>query len=102
MSSSVATTQAVTTTAVDWRRDAPPKALEVLDTWFGTGRRRHLITLRRCYRWFDNLPNFDPELSRRFRALLDSSDDPAAAWGESTAAMLASILLYDQLPRNIY
>lgn len=75
---------------------------DVLHFWFDrtpdeppTGKRRKV--------WFSKNPDFDREVTQRFRSLYDQAaagelDD----WQATPAGALALVLLLDQFPRNLF
>lgn len=73
-----------------------PEAL--LNFWFGE-LHHGLADQQHRTRWFNQCASFDAECRRRFGPLLDHSKPD---WDHSPSAILASIILYDQLPRNIF
>jgi uncharacterized protein (DUF924 family) len=73
--------------------------LELLDFWFGELTEGVADDEHRT-RWFVASSDFDQQCASRFGRLLN--DVNAIDWGDSPRARLASIILYDQLPRNIY
>jgi uncharacterized protein (DUF924 family) len=73
-----------------------PEAL--LGFWFGE-LAEGLADARHRARWFKPCATFDQECRARFGLLLT---ERAPAWGDSAPALLARIILYDQIPRNIF
>lgn len=76
---------------------------DILEFWFGTAELTGRPTADAQARWFGGGPAFDAVLRERYGALLDA---PAAvaAWADAQqpAGTLAAILVFDQLPRNIF
>lgn len=74
-----------------------PRAVEVLDFWFG-----HTEEARP--EWFRKDERFDAEIARLFGALVDEAvAGRLAAWGEASAeTALALVILLDQFPRNMH
>lgn len=67
---------------------------EVLSFWFGELRPKD---------WFKATPEVDLQCERRFRVLhLALALDVPPRWRETPADRLASIIVLDQIPRNIY
>lgn len=75
----------------------------VLDFWFGSDPTNLLEIERRYKRWFAVDPGFDNEIAQRFGASVVAlgADEETRAYQDAHDA-LASILLLDQFPRNIY
>lgn len=73
-----------------------PEAL--LGFWFGE-LTEGVADARHRARWFQPCTSFDEECRARFGRLLTEHEP---AWGDSASALLARIILYDQMPRNIF
>ncbi|HEU4704247.1 MAG TPA: DUF924 family protein, partial [Sphingomicrobium sp.] len=70
----------------DWRGD-------VLKFWFGLGAER----------WWTPDPELDSEIRRRFLKLwAEKRELPAASFLDQPLTALAGVILFDQLPRNIF
>lgn len=81
----------------------PPKAQELLDHWFGDGLSRGWPSESRQALWFGFQPEQDEDLRQRFGPLVDEAlDGGLGDWAESMPALLALVLLLDQLPRNLF
>jgi uncharacterized protein (DUF924 family) len=81
----------------------PPKAQELLDHWFGDGLSLGWPSESRQALWFGFNPEQDEELRQRFGSLVDEAIDGGLGdWAESQPALLALVLLLDQLPRNLF
>ena len=66
---------------------------DVIAFWRDAGRER----------WYAKDDAFDAEVAHRFRALWDAAvEDRLASWQATDDGMLASILVLDQFPRNIF
>lgn len=72
-----------------------PRAEQVIRFWFGSGGRDK--------RWFQKDDAFDREIRTRFFALHEKAlARDLAHWEQEPAACLASIVLLDQFPRNMF
>lgn len=81
----------------------PPKAQELLDHWFGDGLSLGWPSESRQALWFGFNPEQDEDLRRRFGPLVDEAIEGGLRdWAESMPALLALVLLLDQLPRNLF
>lgn len=80
-----------------------PRALEILQFWFGTLDDAGLASPQ-CERlWFRSDPAIDAEVRTRFaRDLAQAAGGERAHWEQSARGRLALIVLYDQFSRNIY
>ena len=79
----------------------PHRAEVVLDAWFGApsdpNRERHREI------WFKSTDEFDASLHRQFLGDLEAAADGALqSWVCSAEGALATVLLLDQVPRNIF
>lgn len=67
---------------------------DILDFWFGRLTRRQ---------WFERSDTIDDEISRRFRDVhLALARGEVEHWRETPEGRLASIVVLDQFPRNMY
>lgn len=81
----------------------PPKAQELLDHWFGDGLSRGWPSESRQALWFGFNPEQDEDLRQRFGPLVDEAiDGGLGEWADALPALLALVLLLDQLPRNLF
>ncbi|MEM7468170.1 MAG: DUF924 family protein, partial [Pseudomonadota bacterium] len=77
----------------------------VLECWFGIGP-ENLVTLEQRFdRWFN--PNYDPEFDQELCRKLEHYVIAARRgdfkdWALTARGCLALVLLFDQVPRNIY
>lgn len=85
-------------------RDAlDPRAVALLDAWFGDSLRDAAAVGKRMAWWFDTDDARDAELRARFGELVRAAADGAlAAWSATPRGRLALILALDQLPRNCF
>jgi len=68
-------------------------AAEVLDFWFKRDRKS----------WFEKNPVFDAEIRSRFLPLLELAlEGKLEEWKKEPASCLALVILFDQLPRNMF
>lgn len=74
---------------------------EVLTFWFGGAALDHRPDEAASARWFSGGDAFDVEVRERFGALLERPDE-VTSWASSPAGALAAIIVFDQLPRNIF
>jgi uncharacterized protein (DUF924 family) len=79
----------------------PPRALALIDFWFGPPgdpeRERHRPI------WFNGPPEFDDDLRRCFFADYEgAAAGRLVNWEEQPESALALVLLLDQVPRNIF
>ncbi len=75
----------------------PPEWFELFEFWFHPPTPTD--TVERVKRWFTADVKFDAEL-KRFEPWLDRAIP--ADWDEIAEGALAVVLLYDQIPRNLY
>lgn len=72
----------------------PAWAKDVLDLWFD-----HVGPSR----WFGGPPELDEEIRERFEPLWHAmKGEPASAFSGSARLALAGVILFDQLPRNMF
>lgn len=64
---------------------------ELLNFWFAPATKPF---------WFASTPAFDDQLRTKFGHLLDTSAD--LGWPDTAQGLLAQIILFDQLPRNLF
>jgi uncharacterized protein (DUF924 family) len=95
-------TETVNAETTDTHWEAQSEAL--VDFWLGLLDAEGLATPEQERRWFTKDPAFDEEVRQRFAALLDARAAAARTEpvGGSPRTQLASILLFDQLPRNMF
>ena len=82
-------------------RDLPPRAERLIERWFGPPGDPERETAREV--WFKSTPEFDAALREEF--LADHEDAVAgrlAGWEASAVGALALVILFDQIPRNIF
>lgn len=81
----------------------PPKAIGLLNHWFGDGLSRGWPSESKNALWFGFDPEQDEDLRQRFGDLVDQAlAGGLADWAESPQGLLALLLLLDQLPRNLF
>ncbi len=81
----------------------PPKALDVLDFWFGDGLQRDWPSQDRNELWFGGGPAQDDAIRQRFGPLVDEAlNGGLTDWEAEPHARLALIVLLDQLSRNVH
>lgn len=74
----------------------------VLDFWFGGQRNGHAGP-DHAERWWTKDPEFDAEIRRRFESLYDEvRRGEHEDWLRSARGRLASIIILDQFPRNMF
>jgi uncharacterized protein (DUF924 family) len=74
---------------------------EVLEFWFGDALETH--PLKNSLKWFIKDPEFDAEISAKFKdSLLQAQAGELDHWKKTPQGSLAFILLTDQFPRNIF
>ena len=67
---------------------------EVLDFWFKAAHKPN---------WFAKDPTFDQLITKTFEPLyLSMKDKKLDAWVKQPDILLALVILFDQLPRNMY
>lgn len=67
---------------------------ELLDFWFSDAARK---------RWFDSTPEFDAQLTQRFRGLWEAAArGDLSHWEESAEGALALVIVLDQFPLNMF
>ena len=74
---------------------------DLLRFWFGSTDLHATPAPDLQARWFGGGPAFDAEVTARFGARLDTPD-AVEAQATDTAGLLAAIVTFDQLPRNIF
>lgn len=78
-------------------------AEQVLDFWFGGDDASEEVQAKLAARWFVRDDAFDAQIGTRFGNLIDSAiSGELEAWNRSPRSWLASLLLLDQFPRNLY
>ena len=78
---------------------------DIIECWFGVGPDNASTLEQRFSQWFsaDTDPDFDEALRRRFGGVVvDAQRGRLADWSSTARGCLALVLLFDQLPRNIY
>jgi uncharacterized protein (DUF924 family) len=76
---------------------------EVLDFWFATRELKEPTIDSRMERWFDDDPDFNAELAKRFTDAVEQGlRGELDFWAETPAGRLALIILVEQFPRRIY
>ena len=82
----------------------PPAAGELVALWFGELDAGGLPSEACRQRWFVRDPAFDDHLRERFGALVEEAiaGELDAPWRETPPGRVASMLLLDQLPRNLH
>ena len=79
----------------------PARAQALLDFWFGTAddpERHHHRQI-----WFRSTPEFDAAVRENFAADHDAAvAGKLAAWESEPLSALALVMLFDQVPRNIF
>ncbi len=87
----------------DIRPNPPPKALEVLDFWFGDGLQLDWPSQDHNGLWFGGSPAQDDAIRQRFGPLVDEAlNGGLTDWETEPHARLALIVLLDQLSRNVH
>lgn len=85
------------------RRDAAPKAREVLEFWLADSDLNPGTAKSRKDMWFGGSPEVDAEIARRFAGLVDEvASGRCDDWFDHPAGQLAQIIVLDQFPRNLY
>lgn len=77
----------------------------IFDYCFGEALDNPVSTDRLLDRWFnpEHDPDFDDELRKRFEnAVTAARSGVMDSWSETARGSLALVMLFDQLPRNIY
>lgn len=81
----------------------PARAVEILDFWIGDADRAPQLARARSETWFGGGAELDREIAARFGDLLEPAARPRLeSWKDSTAGLLASIILFDQFTRNVH
>src|SRR6266404_9927440 len=81
--------------------DLPKRAKALLDAWFGPPANPARETHREI--WFKSTADFDVALRRDFLADYEAAAaGELASWEASPEGALALVLLFDQIPRNIF
>lgn len=76
-----------------------PRAIEVLDFWFGAPAANGKLPTREA--WFRKDPAFDARIRQRFGALIDVAlHGELAGWATRPLPALAQIVVLDQFTRN--
>lgn len=79
----------------------PSRAHALLDFWFGTAE--HPERFHHKQIWFRSTPEFDEAVRTHFAADHELAVDGAyAAWEDAPLSALALVMLFDQVPRNIF
>lgn len=80
-----------------------PKALEILDFWFGPIKNPEDFPKDRIILWFGKKDNIDRDIRNKYEYLVQAaSKHELDSWKKTPRGRLALILLVDQFPRNIY
>ena len=67
---------------------------DILDFWFSDRIRKH---------WFSSTPALDQEIKKRFEPFWEkAAASELDAWRESAEGCLALVIIFDQLPLNMY
>ena len=74
---------------------------EILTFWFGGADLGIAPPPALQRRWFLSDPTFDAEITHRFGGLLDATYT-LDTWPTSPAGALATIVVFDQFPRNVF
>lgn len=78
-------------------------AREILDYWIGNSDEDIDEAERRKKFWFGSDSSVDEEIARRFRGTVESVRDGAHGdWLDTPSGVLATIIVLDQFPRNLY
>ncbi len=84
----------------------PPPAAQVLTFWFGADWQTlpaHQVAERQRALWWGKDPAIDADCRNRFETLVqDAAANRLADWSDTPHALLALVLLLDQMSRNIY
>lgn len=76
---------------------------EILEFWFADAAESADALRRRNAVWFGTDREFDHEVRQRFETTLELADTGACDhWRDDPRSLLALILLFDQVPRNIH
>ncbi|MEZ4845454.1 MAG: DUF924 family protein [Bdellovibrionota bacterium] len=74
---------------------------EILEFWFGDSLEKD--PLKNAALWFKKDPNFDMDISEKFKDLLPQAQEGKLDdWKKTPQGSLAFIILTDQFPRNIF
>jgi uncharacterized protein (DUF924 family) len=74
---------------------------QILEFWFGDSLDKE--PLKNASKWFTKDPNFDMDVSERFKDLLPQAQEGKLEdWKKTPQGSLAFIILTDQFPRNIF
>lgn len=80
-----------------------PTPADVLDFWFGEPPTDEPTLLAKVSRWFHGGPDLDREIVARFGAAVEAAvEGRLDAWAAQPPGRLASVLLLDQLTRNVF
>lgn len=82
----------------------PPEPWQdVLEWWFGEARRRPEVSADKSALWWGGDPEIDARVRARFGRLLERAlRGELDAWQETPEGVVALVLLFDQVPRNIH
>ena len=76
---------------------------EILDFWFGSDLDDAASLRETSKRWFEKNIEFDDEIRARFAELPNAArNGQLTDWPTSDEGLLATILVLDQFPRNLY
>ena len=78
-------------------------AREILDYWIGNSDDDIDDAKQRAMFWFGSDSSVDAEIARRFRGTVESVREGGHEdWLDTPAGILATIIVLDQFPRNLY
>lgn len=80
----------------------PVDAQRVLDFWFGSEPDDAIVAKQKAGLWWGGNPAMDDDIRARFGGVVDKMPAERPDWTGTPRGMLATIILMDQFPRNVY